>query len=81
MYIAGARMSAMYPMSIITPGGGINVTCISYMGNVDFGVTVEPRAFPDPWLLIDRLHEALAEYLRLASGARRERRPAKTSRR
>lgn len=74
LYIGGARISAMYPMSIITPGGGINVTCISYMGNVDFGVTVEPRAFPDPWLLIDRLHEALAEYLRLAGGIRRDER-------
>jgi len=71
MYIGGARTSAMYPMSIIAPGGGLNVTCISYMGNVDFGVTVEPRALPDPWLLIDGLHEALQEYLRLAGSSRR----------
>jgi diacylglycerol O-acyltransferase / wax synthase len=73
MYIGGARTSAMYPMSIIAPGGGINVTCISYMGNVDFGVTLEPKVFPDPWRLIGGLQEALAEYVKLTRKRARRR--------
>ena len=71
LYMAGARTTAMYPMSIITPGSGINVTCISYVDNVDFGLTVEPSMFPDPWPLLDGLQRALADFLALT-----RRRPA-----
>jgi len=66
MYIAGARMATMYPMSIITHGMGLNITCVSYADNVDFGITIEPDLFPRPWDLIDGIGEALAEYLLLA---------------
>jgi diacylglycerol O-acyltransferase / wax synthase len=66
MYIAGARLETMYPMSIITPGMGINFTCVSYMGQVDVGVTIEPQLVPDAWSIIDGLGSALREYLALA---------------
>lgn len=76
MYMAGARTTAMYPISIIAPGSGINVTCISYIDNVDFGITVDPGMFPDPWPLADGLSEALQDYLSLVKkprgGARRK---------
>ena len=62
LYVAGVRMNSMYPMSIISPGGGVNVTCVSYAGNVDFGVTIEPSMVPDPWRIIDGLHKALEDY-------------------
>lgn len=66
MYIAGVRMETMYPMSIITPGLGINFTCVSYADHVDFGVTIEPELVPQPWDIIDGLGVALQEYLTLA---------------
>jgi WS/DGAT/MGAT family acyltransferase len=65
MYIGGARTTAVYPMSILMPGNGINVTCISYLDRFEFGLTIEPRLFPDPWLLIDGLHEALEDYMKV----------------
>jgi WS/DGAT/MGAT family acyltransferase len=65
MYRAGVKQTATYPISIITPGSGINVTCVSYAGHVDFGITLEPSMFPEPWDLIDGLHGALKEYLAL----------------
>jgi diacylglycerol O-acyltransferase / wax synthase len=68
MYIGGARTSGTYPMSIIMSGSGINVTCFSYMGDVDFGITIEPKVFPDAWRLVDGLEEAVEEYQRLAGG-------------
>lgn len=71
LYIAGARVTSMYPMSIITPGGGINVTCVSYADDVHFGVTIEPNLVPNPWLIIDGLQHALEEYLALAGKAAR----------
>ena len=37
MYIAGARLETMYPMSIITHGLGLNFTCVSYVDQVDIG--------------------------------------------
>ena len=52
MYVAGARMATMYPMSIISPGIAINFTCLSYADKVDFGVTIEPELVPDRWAII-----------------------------
>jgi WS/DGAT/MGAT family acyltransferase len=72
MYIGGARMATMYPMSIISPGMGINVTCVSYAGAVDFGITVEPDLFPQPWEIIDGLRRSLAEYLGLVGGKKKK---------
>ncbi|MDX1734119.1 MAG: wax ester/triacylglycerol synthase family O-acyltransferase [Halioglobus sp.] len=74
LYIAGARMETMYPMSIITEGMGINFTCVSFAGHVDFGVIIDPRLVPDPWEIVDGLDAALQAYLALAkkSGSRRK---------
>ncbi len=66
MYIAGARMETMYPMSIITHGMALNITCVSYVDNVDFGITIAPDLFSRPWDLLDGIGEAMAEYLLLA---------------
>jgi diacylglycerol O-acyltransferase / wax synthase len=63
MYIGGARMTNLYPMSIIAPGGGINITCGSYADSIHVGVTIEPELVPDPWLIVDGLQKALQEYL------------------
>jgi hypothetical protein len=73
LYIAGARLETMYPMSIITRGMGVNFTCISFSGQVDVGVTIAPELVPDPWELIDGLGEALAEYVALAGKAAKRR--------
>jgi WS/DGAT/MGAT family acyltransferase len=62
MYVAGARVTAIYPMSIINPGGGLNITCISYADAVHFGATVEPNLIPEPWRIIQGMHKALGEY-------------------
>ena len=77
MYVGGSRIIGMYPMSIIAPGSGLNVTCVSYAGNVDFGITIAPELVPDPWLIIEGLHRALGYYLGAAS---KDSRPAKKAR-
>jgi diacylglycerol O-acyltransferase len=79
MYVAGARLETMYPMSIITPGMGINFTCVSYTGQVDVGVTIAPQLVPDPWEIIDGLYLALEEYLALAAKAARRRKSRRKS--
>jgi hypothetical protein len=46
-------------------GVGINITCLSYSDQIDFGVTVAPELVPEPWSIIDGLEVALSEYVAL----------------
>ena len=85
MYIGGARIEKLYPMSILTAGMGINFTCISYANSMDFGVVVEPDLVTGWEALAHGLQAALANYLALSTpasriraraAARRKQRPA-----
>jgi WS/DGAT/MGAT family acyltransferase len=72
LYIAGAQVEALHPMSIITQGIGINITCVSYADTVGFGVTIDPELVPQPWNIVDGLSTALQEYVALAKKATRQ---------
>ena len=43
LYLAGARLVANYPVSVITHGMGLNITVMSYMGHLDFGIVRPDR--------------------------------------
>jgi WS/DGAT/MGAT family acyltransferase len=53
LYCAGARLEANYPVSVITDGLGLNITVMSYCGNVDVGIVADREQMPDLWNLID----------------------------
>lgn len=78
MYISGARLESMYPLSILTAGMGINFTCVSYCDTMDFGIIVDPELVPSHTELATGLQEALAEYmtLRKAQKTPHKRKPA-----
>ncbi len=76
LYTAGARIESMYPMSLLLPGQGLNITVISYGGRMDFGFTVDPDLIPDPWYLADGIPLAMEE-LRATMGSRSA--PAKSN--
>jgi WS/DGAT/MGAT family acyltransferase len=76
LYLAGARLEANYPVSVITDGMGLNITVMSYCGMLDFGIVADREQMPDLWSLIGWLGEALEE-LQLARPARRQ--PAKAN--
>jgi hypothetical protein len=61
LYLAGARLEANYPVSVVTDGMGLNITVMSYRGHLDFGIVADREQMPDLWLLMDWLREALAE--------------------
>ncbi|MEM6620545.1 MAG: wax ester/triacylglycerol synthase family O-acyltransferase, partial [Pseudomonadota bacterium] len=61
MYCAGAKVTALYPVSIATHGVGLNVTVTSYMGSLDFGITCDHAAVPDVDRLADLFQGALCE--------------------
>ncbi len=61
LYLAGARLEANYPVSVITDGMGLNITVMSYCGMLDFGLVADREQMPDLWSLIGWLGEALAD--------------------
>jgi WS/DGAT/MGAT family acyltransferase len=66
LYMAGAKLEANYPVSVITDGMGLNITVMSYMGHMDFGIVADREQMPDVETLLDYLSEEL-EALRPAA--------------
>jgi diacylglycerol O-acyltransferase len=52
LYIAGARLEAHYPVSAIVDGVGLNMTVMSYLDHVDFGIVADRDQLPDVWPLL-----------------------------
>lgn len=75
VYVAGARIEAILPASALMIGMGINVTVLSYLDRIHFGVVVDRSLVQDPWRVVDGIPLALDE-LRLAAAGRRGRRLA-----
>jgi WS/DGAT/MGAT family acyltransferase len=60
LYCAGAKLVANYPVSVITHGMGLNITVMSYLGHLDFGIVADREQMPDVALLMGWLREELA---------------------
>jgi diacylglycerol O-acyltransferase len=65
LYCAGARLTANYPVSVITDGMGLNITVQSYLDHLDFGIVADRRQVDDVWPVMDHLRGALADYAEL----------------
>ncbi|MGO9751100.1 MAG: WS/DGAT/MGAT family O-acyltransferase [Solirubrobacteraceae bacterium] len=65
LYCAGARVQAIYPVSVVTDGMGLNITVMSYCGHLDFGIVADREEIPDVWRLIGWLRESLDELRRV----------------
>jgi diacylglycerol O-acyltransferase len=61
LYMAGARLEAHYPVSVVTDGMGLNITVMSYCGRLNFGIVADREQMPDLWALAEWLREALIE--------------------
>ena len=59
LYLAGARLVANYPISVITDGMGLNITVMSYCGHLDFGLIADRNQMPDVNLLMGWLRAEL----------------------
>jgi WS/DGAT/MGAT family acyltransferase len=60
LYMAGARLDANYPVSVITDGMGLNITVMSYCGHLDFGIVADRDQMKDVWCLLEWLDDELA---------------------
>lgn len=68
LFLAGARIEAMYPMGPLLFGSGINFTIVSNATRLDFGVLACPDLVPDVWDIADRIQPALDELVEAATG-------------
>ncbi|WP_344802418.1 wax ester/triacylglycerol synthase family O-acyltransferase [Allohahella marinimesophila] len=77
LYYEGAKLEAMYPVSLIAHGGALNVTCLSYDGSLNFGFTGCRDTLPSMQKLAVYTGEALEELeVLLNAGATASRRSA-----
>lgn len=70
LYFAGAQVLATYPMGPAGDGVGLNITVLSNMGRLDFGVLAAAGGVPDPWALADGFADAVAELRGIAAEGR-----------
>jgi diacylglycerol O-acyltransferase / wax synthase len=69
LYSAGSRMVAMYPMGPIADGGGLNITVMSYMGTMFFGLVACRDTVPDVWDIARALESSLEDLRKAAEKA------------
>jgi hypothetical protein len=60
--VAGARMTTYWPLSIVEHGVALNITVMSYCGEMGFGFTAARCAVPDARELSAALMLALSEF-------------------
>ena len=65
-------------MSAVTDGMGLNITVMSYCGQLYFGIVADRKMMPDVWSLIGWLEEELAA-LAPGQSAPASNKPARTT--
>lgn len=68
LYWNGARLSGVYPISLLPDGDALNITQLSYAGSLELGITAARDRLPQIQRLIDYIEESLVE-LEKAAGA------------
>ena len=61
LYLAGARMVANYPTSIVVHGIALNITVESYDRQMDFGIVADAQALPNARALADAVQIAFED--------------------
>lgn len=69
MYLGGARVLAHYPVSVVADGLALNITVLSYLGQMHFGLVADRAAVPDVDLMAANLRTELDTLLRAARTA------------
>lgn len=59
VYAAGAQVTAIYPVSIVTHANTLNITVSSYLDKIDIGVLACAQIMPNPQKLVDLMEEEI----------------------
>jgi diacylglycerol O-acyltransferase len=76
VYFNGARLDAVSPLSLLTHGNGLNITCLSYAGTLNFGFTGARDTLPHLQKLALHMRDAVEELDDLVNPMRKKRRRA-----
>ena len=68
-YLGGAKLVGTYPLSIPMQGMALNITCASYAGSMEFGLTGCRRSVPHLQWLLRHLDDELGNLERVAGVA------------
>ena len=74
LFLAGAKLEAHYPVSVVVDGVGLNITVMSYLDHLDFGIVADRDQVADTWALMDRLSLSLQELTQAVLGKAGKRR-------
>ncbi|MEO7070834.1 MAG: wax ester/triacylglycerol synthase family O-acyltransferase [Nostocoides sp.] len=66
VYLAGAKLLAHYPLSVVLDGQGMNVTLIGYLGQLHFGLVAAREVMPDIDVVAQSLRTELDHLLKAA---------------
>jgi len=61
LYCAGAQLQAQFPVSVVVDGVGLNITVLSYLDHIDFGIVADRDQIDDVWPLMESAANALDE--------------------
>ena len=61
LYFSRSRLEAIFPVSLLTHGNALNITCVSYAGTLNFGLIGARDTLPHLQRLAIYLGEALTE--------------------
>lgn len=78
LYLEGARLEALYPLSVLFHGQGLNITCLRYLDTLHFGFTGCPDTVPGLGKLPVYCRVALSELESAFAAPRRSRRSAQS---
>lgn len=67
LYFGGAKLVSLNPLGPIFDGAGLNVTVLSYLDHVGFGLVACPRSLGDVWRLAGHIPDAFEELKKAAA--------------
>jgi WS/DGAT/MGAT family acyltransferase len=66
LYFNGAKLARLHPLGPIMDGAGLNITVLSYLDEIGFGLISCRELMPEIWSLADAVPGAVAELLAAA---------------
>lgn len=62
LYFNGAKLDALYPLSVLMDGQAMNITLASYVDKIEFGIIANSKVLPKIQVLLDLLEKQLQTY-------------------
>lgn len=71
LYLEGAELENLYPLSVVTDGMGLNITAISYNGKLCLGITAAPASEPHIECLSEKIQKGFEELISVIDQAQK----------